>query len=47
MGLQGLIRLDVHRATFGIEWVDGLNPETFHPYKLKVNGITQAVWQER
>ena len=46
-GLQGLIRLDVHRATFGIERVDDLNPETFHPYKPKVDGITQAVWQER
>jgi len=46
-GLRGLIRLDVHRATFGIECVDGLKPETFHLYKPKVNGITQAVWQER
>jgi len=46
-GLQGLIRLDVHRATFGIEHADALKPETFHPYKPKVDGITRAVWRER
>jgi len=46
-GLRGLIRLDVHRTTFGIERADALKPETFHPYKPKVDGITQAVWRER
>ncbi len=46
-GLRGLIRLDVHRITFGIERADALQPETFHPYKPKVDGITQAVWRER
>ncbi len=46
-GLRGLIRLDVHRITFGIERVDALTPETFHPYKPKVDDITQAVWRER
>jgi len=46
-GLQGLIRLDVHRATFGIKRADALNPETFQDYKPLVDGITQGVWQER
>ena len=46
-GLQGLIRLDVHRATFGIKLADALKPEDFQPYKLKVDEITRAVWRER
>jgi hypothetical protein len=46
-GLRGLIRLDVHRTTFGIERADALQPESFRPYKPKVDGITRAVWQER
>jgi hypothetical protein len=46
-GLRGLIRLDVHRTTFGIESADALKPETFRPYKPTVDGITQGVWRER
>ncbi len=46
-GLQGLIRLDVHRATFGIERADALKPETFRDFTPKVDGITRAVWRER
>ncbi|MBC7109211.1 MAG: hypothetical protein H5T41_10610 [Methanomassiliicoccales archaeon] len=46
-GLSGLVRLDVHRSTLGIERVDILNPETFPPYKARVDEITWAVWRER
>jgi len=45
-GFSGLVRLDVHRSTLGIERVDALGPDTFHPYKSKVDTITQAVWRE-
>jgi len=46
-GLQGLIRIDVHRVTLGIERVDDLRPETFQLYKPQVDAITKAVWRER
>ncbi|WP_342833439.1 hypothetical protein [Candidatus Hadarchaeum sp.] len=46
-GLYGLVRLDVHRTTLGIERADTLNPESFRVYKDKVDEITQAVWRER
>jgi len=46
-GLQGLIRIDVHRATFGIERADALQPETFQRYKSRVDAITRALWRER
>lgn len=46
-GLLGLVRIDVHRSTFGIERVDALNPETFMDYRPIVDEITKAVWRER
>lgn len=46
-GLWGLIRLDVHRATFAIERVDALNPENFEKFRPLVDAITQAIWKER
>lgn len=46
-GLLGLVRVDVHRSTFGIERVDELRPETFVEYRPLVNAITRAVWRER
>lgn len=45
-GLQGLVRLDVHRSTFGIRRVDALSPENFGPYRQYVDRITRAVWGE-
>lgn len=46
-GLQGLIRLDIHRATLGVKLADALNPETFRQYKPEIDKITRAVWRER
>jgi hypothetical protein len=46
-GLQGLIRLDVHRSTFGIRLADALEPRTFQRYKIEVDKITRAVWREK
>lgn len=46
-GLLGLVRIDVHRSTFGIERVDALNPKTFKDYRPIVDEITKAVWRER
>jgi hypothetical protein len=46
-GLQGLIRLDVHRSTFGIKLADALEPRTFQRYKIEVDKITRAVWREK
>jgi len=46
-GLLGLIRLDAHRATFGIERIDALDSTSFREYCALVDGITQATWRER
>lgn len=46
-GLQGLVRLDVHRSTFGIERVDALGPKEFETYRPLADAITRAVWRER
>ena len=46
-GLLGLIRLDVHRATFGIKRSDALNPDKFEEYCALIDAITQATWRER
>jgi hypothetical protein len=46
-GILGLIRLDVHRATFGIDRVDSLEYTGFKPYSDQVDAITRAVWRER
>lgn len=46
-GLQGLVRLDVHRSTFGIERVDALGPKEFKAYRPLADAITRAVWKER
>jgi len=46
-GLLGLIRLDVHRATFGIKLIDAVTPRNFEEYRPLVDAITQAVWRER
>jgi len=46
-GLLGLIRLDVHRATFGIKLIDAVNSANFGEYRPLVNAITQAAWRER
>lgn len=46
-GLTGLIRLDVHRSTFGIKIIDALSPKNFNKYLPIVDGITKGVWRER
>jgi len=46
-GLLGLVRIDVHRATFGIESADELSPENFDEYRPLVDAITQGIWMER
>jgi hypothetical protein len=46
-GLLGLIRLDVHRATFGIKRIDAVNSANFGEYCPLVDAITQATWRER
>jgi len=45
-GLQGLIRLDVHRITLGIDRIDTIDPKIFKDYEPIVNGITRGVWRE-
>lgn len=46
-GLLGLIRLDVHRATFGIKLIDAVNSANFGEYRPLVDAITHATWRER
>lgn len=46
-GFYGLVRIDVHRSTFGIEWVEAIDFEKFRDYKETVDRITKAVWRER
>ena len=46
-GLLGLIRLDVHRATFGIKLIEAVNFMNFREYRPLVDAITRAIWRER
>jgi hypothetical protein len=45
-GLMGLIRLDIHRSTLGLDSND-LIPMDFIRYKSIIDAITRAVWRER
>jgi len=45
-GLQGLVRLDIHHITLGINQVDTLDSKTFKDYDPRVNEITRGVWRE-
>jgi len=46
-GLLGLVRLDIHKSTIGIERVDALNLENFKEFIPQIDAITRAVWRER
>ncbi len=46
-GLLGLVRLDVHRATFDLVRIDHLNHLNFGRLRPLIDSITRATWRER